>query len=84
MFECLLNNFLQELICGGTAFLEPPLILIQQVPTRRGSLESFTGPQKKASYTLHMPARIMKPQKEVSLKVCFTRILCFEFMLNRC
>ncbi|XP_045476995.1 uncharacterized protein LOC123682435 [Harmonia axyridis] len=58
----------QELICGGTSFLDPPLILIQQVPTRRGSLESFIGVQKRTSYALHMPATARLMKKDISKK----------------
>ncbi|KAL3273958.1 hypothetical protein HHI36_015381 [Cryptolaemus montrouzieri] len=55
----------QEMICG-TSFLEPPLILIQQVPTRKGSLEEINSSPKKSIYSLHMPAtaRMTKIQKE--------------------
>ncbi|XP_044758948.1 uncharacterized protein LOC123316787 [Coccinella septempunctata] len=60
----------QDLICGGNAFLDPPLILIQQVPTRRGSLDSFIGNSNRAKHALRMPAtaRTTNTQKDVSPK----------------
>ncbi|KAK9888018.1 hypothetical protein WA026_000302 [Henosepilachna vigintioctopunctata] len=56
----------QEMIYGSSSFLEPPLILIQQVPTRTGSLDDISSSVKKSTYTLHMPAtaRMTKTQRD--------------------